>query len=185
MGGDLLLPLLFAGVLLYGLWRQVDVFAAFTDGAEKGLAAAVGVLPALVALVTAVGLLEASGGLELLTRLLAPLAGAIGLPGEVVPLVLVRPVSGSGAMAVFLLAARFCRPRQLCRPGRERHFRRHRDGLLHGGPLSRQRLASGQPPLCVGGLARHRRSGGGQRVHLPAAARRIGTGLYSCRLNMI
>lgn len=101
MGGDLLLPLLFTGVLLYGLWRQVDVFAAFTDGAEKGLAAAVGVLPALVALVTAVGLLEASGGLELLTRLLAPLAGAIGLPGEVVPLVLVRPVSGSGAMAVF------------------------------------------------------------------------------------
>ena len=101
MGGDLLLPLLFAGVLLYGLWRQVDVFDAFTDGAEKGLAAAVGVLPALVALVAAVGLLEASGGLELLTRLLAPLAGAIGLPGEVVPLVLVRPVSGSGAMAVF------------------------------------------------------------------------------------
>ena len=101
MAGDLLLPLLFAGVLLYGLWRRVDVFAAFTGGAGKGLSAAVGVLPALVALVTAVGLLKASGGLELLTRLLAPLAGAVGLPAETVPLVLVRPVSGSGAMAVF------------------------------------------------------------------------------------
>ena len=185
MGGDLLLPLLFAGVLLYGLWRQVDVFAAFTDGAEKGLAAAVGVLPALVALVTAVGLLEASGGLELLTRLLAPLAGAIGLPGEVVPLVLGAPGVRQRGDGCFLLAARFCRPRQLAgRVGSvifgatETVFYTVALYLGSGLPRDSRRCA-------LAGLARHRRSGGGQRVHLPAAARRIGTGLYSCRLNMI
>ena len=91
---SLVIPLLLAGVAVYGMGRRVDVYGALTHGAEEGL------LPALVGLLTAVAMLRASGALEWFTGLCAPALEALGIPPEATPLMLVRPVSGSGALAV-------------------------------------------------------------------------------------
>ena len=100
MAADLLLPLLFCGILCWGAVQGVDVFAAFRTGAARGLTAAGEILPSLIALVTAVAMLRASGALELAARALAPVLTALGIPPETVALLLVRPVSGSAALGV-------------------------------------------------------------------------------------
>ncbi len=96
----LVIPLLLAGTALYGLWRKVDIYHALAVGAENGLTVLVRILPTLVCLLTAVSMLRASGALEWLTALCAPLLNVLGLPPETMPLMLIRPVSGSGALAV-------------------------------------------------------------------------------------
>lgn len=97
---DYLIPLLLAGAALYALCRRVDVFSALTTGAGEGLSVVLRILPPLVALLTAVYMLRASGALELLTELLTPVLMFLGIPPETVGLLLIRPVSGSGALAV-------------------------------------------------------------------------------------
>ena len=95
----LVVPLLLSGVALYGMHRKVDVYAALTAGAESGLTVLVRILPTLVCLLTAVSMFRASGALEWLTELCAPLLERLGLPPETMPLMLIRPISGSGALA--------------------------------------------------------------------------------------
>ena len=85
--------------------KRVDVYGALTHGAEEGLTVLLKVLPALVGLLTAVAMFRASGALEWLTGLCAPALEFLGIPPETTPLMLVRPVSGSGALAVDLMAA--------------------------------------------------------------------------------
>ena len=97
---DYLIPLLLAGAALYALCRRVDVFSALTTGAGEGLSVVLRILPPLVALLTAVYMLRARGALELLTELLTPVLTFLGIPPETVGLLLIRPVSGSGALAV-------------------------------------------------------------------------------------
>lgn len=97
---DYLIPVLLAGAALYALCRRVDVFSALTTGAGEGLSVVLRILPPLVALLTAVYMLRASGALELLTELLTPVLTFLGIPPETVGLLLIRPVSGSGALAV-------------------------------------------------------------------------------------
>jgi spore maturation protein B len=96
----LAVPLLVAGIPLYALTRKVNVYAAFLEGARDGFATAVRIIPALVAVVVALGMLDASGALELAARGLAPLWSRLSLPPSVVPLILVRPLSGSAALGV-------------------------------------------------------------------------------------
>lgn len=98
--GDYLIPLLLSLAAIYALRRRVDVFSALTTGAGEGLSVVVRILPPLVALLTAVYMLRASGALELLTQILTPVLTRIGIPPETVALLLIRPVSGSGALAV-------------------------------------------------------------------------------------
>lgn len=97
---DYLIPLLLAGAALYALGRRVDVFSALTTGAGEGLSVILRILPPLVALLTAVYMLRASGALTLLTQALTSVLTRIGIPPETVSLLLIRPVSGSGALAV-------------------------------------------------------------------------------------
>lgn len=96
-----LVPAVIAGILLYALLRGVKVFDVFVRGAREGLSASIKILPAMVALMTAVGMMHVSGALDLLTTALAPVARGLGLPPELLPLALLRPVSGSGAMVIF------------------------------------------------------------------------------------
>ena len=101
MSAASLLPAAFiAFAALYGALRGVDVFAAFADGVRDGLRVLLGIFPSLAALLTAVYMLRASGVLDALTGLLSPLLGALGIPAETAPLMLIRPFSGSGALAV-------------------------------------------------------------------------------------
>ncbi len=96
-----LIPAVLCGVVLFALYKRVDVFGVFVDGAKEGLNASVSVVAPLVALMTCVGMLKASGALDFFTYALSPAAKLLGLPGEVVPLALIRPVSGSGALALY------------------------------------------------------------------------------------
>ena len=96
----LLIPGLLAGTALIALGRRVDVYAALTRGAEDGLRVTLRILPALVGLLTAVSMFRASGAMEWLSALFSPILEALGIPGELTPLMLVRPVSGNGALAV-------------------------------------------------------------------------------------
>ncbi len=95
-----LLPLLLAAVAVCGLGRRIDIYAALTRGAEEGLRTLLRIVPALVGLLTAVSMFRASGAMEQLTALLSPLLTLLGIPPETAPLLLIRPMSGSGALAV-------------------------------------------------------------------------------------
>lgn len=97
---SLVIPLLLAGVAVYGMGKRVDVYGALTHGAEEGLTVLLRIIPALVGLLTAVSMFRASGAMEWLSTLCAPLLELLGVPPEATPLMLIRPVSGNGALAV-------------------------------------------------------------------------------------
>ena len=96
----LFVPALLCFTACFASARGVDVYAALTSGAAEGLNVLLRILPSLVALLSAVCMLRASGALEALSALLAPLLSALGIPSEVAPLLFIRPISGSGALAV-------------------------------------------------------------------------------------
>ena len=97
---SLVIPVLLAGVAVCGLGHRADVYGALTHGAEEGLTVLLRVVPALVGLLTAVSMFRASGAMDDLSSLCAPVLERLGIPPETTPLMLIRPVSGSGALAV-------------------------------------------------------------------------------------
>ena len=96
----LLVHLILACTAMYGMARGTDGYTALSDGALEGLRILLRIFPPLVGLLTAVQLLRASGLLEGLTALLSPLLTRLGIPPETLPLLLIRPISGSGALGV-------------------------------------------------------------------------------------
>ena len=94
------MPFIFISILGYALFKKVRVFDVFLSGASNGLRSAVSILPALVGLICAISMLRASGALDFLGTLLSPLLSKIGMPPDVLPLALLKPVSGSGALAM-------------------------------------------------------------------------------------
>ena len=109
----MLIPLILCGVALYAATRGVDVYNALTQGAGEGLKILLGIVPALVALMTAVSMLRASGALELLSGWLRPVMEWAGLSPELLPLMLVRPISGSAALGVGAELIETCGPDSL------------------------------------------------------------------------
>jgi spore maturation protein B len=95
-----ILLLFVVGIPLYAAIKKMDVFDAFIVGAKQGFETSVGIIPYLVAMLVAIGMLRASGFFELLAALLSPLLSAIGMPDELLPLALIRPFSGSAANGV-------------------------------------------------------------------------------------
>jgi spore maturation protein B len=89
-------------ILIFGFVRKVPVFDVFVSGAKEGAMSCFDILPSLVGLILAVNMLSASGALDLVSSALRPAALALGLPPEVMPLALMRPVSGSGSNALLL-----------------------------------------------------------------------------------
>jgi spore maturation protein B len=94
------IPAVVAGVPLLALARRVKVYPAFLEGAKQGFETAVRILPPLVAILVALGMLRASGALDAATRALGPLLRPLGVPASVVPILAVRPLSGGGALGV-------------------------------------------------------------------------------------
>ena len=97
---ELLIPLLLLVVSCYALHKKQNVYSLLLLGAQDGLRLLLSIVPALIILLTAVTMLRASGCLDFLTALLTPLCTHLGIPPEVVPLMLIRPISGSAALAV-------------------------------------------------------------------------------------
>lgn len=93
-------PALLVGLPLYGYWKGVPVYEVFVAGAREGLEVSLRLIPYLVAMFVALALFRESGALDLLTAVLAPVTAPLGIPREVIPLALVRPLSGSGALGV-------------------------------------------------------------------------------------
>jgi spore maturation protein B len=94
------LPLIILLVALTAVIKGTDLFSALIDGARDGLKTSMNILPSLVVLFTAIYMFRASGALDAVTGLLQPLAKLCGIPAECIPLVLIRPLSGSGALAL-------------------------------------------------------------------------------------
>jgi len=94
------IPLLLLLIPLLAAIRRVKVYEVFVEGAKDGFATAVRIIPYLVGMLVAIGMFRASGAMELLASALAPLTGLIGLPAEALPVALLRPLTGSGTLAL-------------------------------------------------------------------------------------
>ena len=88
------------GIVAYGMSKRINVYDCFTEGARDGLESMFGIIAPLVGLMIAISMFRASGALELISRLLKPLTDLLGMPSDVLPLALLRPVSGSGSIAL-------------------------------------------------------------------------------------
>jgi spore maturation protein B len=99
---NLLIPVTFALILLHGFLKKTNVYENFIEGAKDGLSVVVNILPTIIGLMVAVGILRASGALTLLAGLLAPAAKLIGFPEDVIPLVFMRLVSSSASTGLLL-----------------------------------------------------------------------------------
>lgn len=97
---DYIVPVILLGCALAGLRRKENVYDAMLQGAGEGLKLVVSILPSLVVLFTAVSMLRASGAIEIISRYLAPVFRFFGIPPETAILMLIRPFSGSAALAV-------------------------------------------------------------------------------------
>jgi spore maturation protein B len=97
----LAIPFLIAFLPLYAALRRVVVYEEFVEGAKEGFNTAVRIIPFLVAILAAIGMFRAAKGIELLSAWLSPALSVIGLPVDLLPLVLMRPLSGSGTTAIF------------------------------------------------------------------------------------
>lgn len=94
-----LIPILLMALLLWSLWRRIDVLDAFVQGAREGLSLLLRVLPPMAAMLMMLTLLQESGCMEDLVGLLSPLSQRLGLDSRLLPLLLLRPLSGSAASA--------------------------------------------------------------------------------------
>ena len=97
---SMVIPLLLSGISLWALREKINVYEALTDGAAEGLRVLLRIFPHLLVLLTAIAMFRASGALDALTELLRPVLEWLGIPPETAPLVLLRPLSGSGGLAI-------------------------------------------------------------------------------------
>ena len=102
--GDLvsawIMPVLIFSMLLVGFVRKVPVYETFIEGAKEGFHMGTMIIPYLIAILSAIAMLRASGGLEYMVGIIEPVTSLVSLPGEVLPLALLRPLSGSGAFGL-------------------------------------------------------------------------------------
>ena len=98
----MIVPMMIVSILLYGAYKKVDLYDSFITGAKGGLSTVIGILPTLVGLMVAVGILRASGALDFITSAITPVTNTLGYPEEAVPLTLMRLVSSSAATGLLL-----------------------------------------------------------------------------------
>lgn len=96
----LAVPVMIAGIIIFGLIKRVRVYDCFLEGATEGLKCTFNIVPPLMGLVVAISMLRASGFIDILSGFLSPVLKTIAMPAEVLPLALLRPVSGSGSIAI-------------------------------------------------------------------------------------
>ena len=94
------LPAILVGFPVYGLLKRVPVYEAFVEGAKEGFSVAVRIIPYLVAVLFAIAMFRASGALDAFVGLLGPVTALVGIPAEVLPMAILRPLTGSGSAAL-------------------------------------------------------------------------------------
>ena len=93
-------PITIAGIIIFGLLKNVNIYSVFLEGAKEGLHIGVGIIPPVLALLTALGMFRASGALELIISAIKPFTDFLKIPSEIVPFALMRPVSGGASLAM-------------------------------------------------------------------------------------
>jgi spore maturation protein B len=96
----LTIPLMILVFLSWGFAKKVKVYEVFVEGAKDGFNTAVRIIPYLVAMLFGIAIFRASGAMEVLTSVLAPVTNLIGMPAETLPMALLRPLSGSGSLGL-------------------------------------------------------------------------------------
>ena len=96
-----IIPIILVVIITYGMFKGRKVYEWFIEGAKEGLKVCLNIFPYLLAMIVAVNIFREASLLNFLNKLVAPLSNLIDLPKEVVPLVLIKPLSGSGAMGIF------------------------------------------------------------------------------------
>lgn len=99
---DMMIPVFMFYIITWGLAARRDIYNDFLDGAKDGLKTAAGICPALIGLMTGVGILRGSGFLNFVGNLLGKLTSGIGIPSEILPLTVVRMFSSSAALGLLL-----------------------------------------------------------------------------------
>ena len=99
---NIIIPVIIFYIIAYGIASKTKVYEDFVNGAKDGLKTVVGIMPTLVALMTAVGILRASGFLTFLGNLVRPLSEKLGFPAELVPLAFIKMFSSSAATGLVL-----------------------------------------------------------------------------------
>ncbi|MGK9250042.1 spore maturation protein [Paenibacillus humicus] len=94
-----MIPAIIAFIPLYGAYRKVPVYETFTEGAKEGFGTAIGIIPHLVGMLVAISMFRASGAMDVIVGFIQPLLGKAGIPGEVLPLAFLRPLTGAGSLA--------------------------------------------------------------------------------------
>lgn len=95
------LPAIIVVILTAGMIKKVPVYEAFTEGAKDGFKVAVNIIPYLVAIIVAISMLRASGAIEMLAGALAGILARFNIPADILPVIFVRPLSGSAALGLF------------------------------------------------------------------------------------
>jgi spore maturation protein B len=95
-----LIPFIILFILGYGFIKGVKVYEVFIEGAKEGLQITYRIFPYIAAMLLAVGMLRRSGGLDFILYILSPLTNAVGIPQDIMPLIIMKPLSGSGALGV-------------------------------------------------------------------------------------
>lgn len=99
---DWIIPSIMIGIIIYGLLHKINVFEAFIEGAADGLKIVVDILPTLIGLLVAVGMLRTSGALDGIARLIAPLISWSNFPPQLIPVILMRSFSSSAAIGLII-----------------------------------------------------------------------------------
>ena len=95
------LPVILLTVLTFGIFKKVPLYEEFTEGAKDGFKVSVKIIPYLVAIIVGISMLRASGAIEMLASFLAPILTKFNIPADTLPLMIVRSLSGSGALGIF------------------------------------------------------------------------------------
>lgn len=98
---DLILPIVIGSILFYGIYKKVDIYTVFIDGAMEGAKAALRIFPYILAVIFAINMFIQSGAEDFIVRILAPVTTLIGLPPELLSLSIVKPLSGGGSLGVY------------------------------------------------------------------------------------
>ncbi|RSD27299.1 spore maturation protein [Mesobacillus subterraneus] len=94
------IPVMIAFILIYGTYRKVPTYESFVEGGKEGIKMAVSIIPFLVGMMVAIAVFRASGALDLMVDFLRPGLAKVGIPAEIVPLALIRPISGTAALGI-------------------------------------------------------------------------------------
>jgi len=95
-----ILPVMLLTFLISALYKKIPLYETFIDGAKEGFSIGVKIIPYLVGILVAIGMFRASGAIDFLAHALAPALNLIGMPADILPLAIIRPLSGSGALGI-------------------------------------------------------------------------------------